>query len=116
LVRNLLKARKVPRWRWILLIAIVSDAIGFGLALIPPAQWLLDAATAFALLIAMGFRWPLLLALGVEVVPVLQVFPAWTLVVLAMAAAEKGQPIKGTTTPGTEPKELESNSSSATRK
>jgi hypothetical protein len=36
----------------------------------------------------LGFRWPLLAALVTEAVPGLQLFPAWTLVVLALAATE----------------------------
>jgi hypothetical protein len=78
-------AWKHPRWRWALLIAVVSDAVGFGVALLPPIQWLLDATTAAALLLALGFRWQLLMALAVEVVPAVQLFPAWTLAVLAMS-------------------------------
>ena len=74
-----------PRWRRALIIAAISDALGFGVVLLAPAQWLLDAVTAAALLLALGFRWPLLVALAIEVVPGLELFPAWTLVVLAMA-------------------------------
>lgn len=86
LLRNVMTAWRLPRWRWALLIAVVSDAMGFALALLPLAQWLLDAVTAAALLMALGFRWQLLVALAVEVVPALELFPAWTLVVLAMSA------------------------------
>jgi hypothetical protein len=75
--------------RWALLIALVSDALGFGVALFPPLQWLLDAVTAIALLMVLGFRWPLLIALAIEVIPAIELFPAWTLVVLAMMASEK---------------------------
>ena len=79
-------AWKFPRWRWALLIAVVSDALGFGAVLFPPVEWLLDAVTAAALLLAIGFRWQLFLALAIEVVPALQLFPAWTLAVLAMSS------------------------------
>jgi len=89
-------AWKHPRWRWALLIALVSDAMGFGVALLPPIQWVLDVVTAAALLLALGFRWQLLMALAVEVVPAVQLFPAWTLAVLAMSItnqpAEKADP------------------------
>jgi len=77
--------------RWALLIALVSDALGFGVVLFPPLQWLLDAVTAAALLMVLGFRWPLMVALAVEVIPAIQLFPAWTLVVMAMAASENRQ-------------------------
>jgi uncharacterized membrane protein YbhN (UPF0104 family) len=86
LVQNFLTTWKLPRWRWALLIAVASDALAFAVVLLPPLQWVLDAVTAAALLIALGFRWPLFMALAVEVVPVLQLFPAWTLAVLAMSA------------------------------
>ncbi len=88
LVHNFLMAWKFPRWRWALLTAVLSDALGFGVVLLPPVQWLLDAATAVVLFAVLGFRWPLLSALAVEAVPALQLFPAWTLVVVALAGTE----------------------------
>jgi hypothetical protein len=42
------------------------------------------------LLFTLGFRWQLFIALAVEVVPALELFPAWTLVVLALLAAYQG--------------------------
>ena len=88
LIRSVAIALKSPRWRWALLIAVVSDALGFGLGLIPPIQWFVDAVTVLALLRVIGFSWPLLGALAVEAVPFLEVFPMWTLVVLVMAARD----------------------------
>jgi hypothetical protein len=87
-VRNLQFAWKSPSWRRALLIAIISDALGFGVVLFPPVQWILDAVTAIALVIVLGFRWKLLIALAIEVIPAIQLFPAWTLVIAAMAAIE----------------------------
>lgn len=87
-IQNLKLAWKNPKMRWAILIAVVSDALGFGVVLFPPAQWFLDAVTAVALLLVLGYRWKLLVALAIEVVPAIQVFPAWTLVVLAIAATE----------------------------
>ncbi len=89
ITRGLKAALQTPRWRWALLIAVVSDAIGFGLGLIPPIQWFVDAVTVLALLRVIGFSWPLLGALALETVPFLEVFPMWTLVVLVMAARER---------------------------
>jgi hypothetical protein len=86
LTRNLMVAWKAPRWRAAFLTAVVSDALGFGVVLLPPVQWLLDAVTAVVLFAVLGFRWPLLSALAVEAVPGLELFPAWTLVVAALAA------------------------------
>jgi hypothetical protein len=65
---------------------MVSDILGFGVVLFPPVQWALDAFTAVLLLIVLGFRWQLLIALVIEAIPFLELFPAWTLVVMAMAA------------------------------
>lgn len=79
------------RWRRALLIAALSDALGFGVLLFPPVQWMLDAVTVVALVAVLGFRWPLLCALVIEAVPGLEVFPAWILVVAALAAAETRQ-------------------------
>lgn len=85
-LHGLQTAWKSPRWRWALLIAAASDALAFAVVLFPPAQWLLDAITALALLMILGFRWPLVTALAVEVVPAAALFPAWTLVVLLLPA------------------------------
>ena len=95
LIQNLLLVWKFPRWRWALLTAVLSDALGFGVVLFPPVQWLLDAVTAIVILVVLGFRWPLLVALAVEAVPGLQLFPAWTLAVLALAATETESSLAG---------------------
>jgi hypothetical protein len=46
LLRNLLHnfrlAWKFPRWRWAILTAVLSDALGFTVVLFPPMEWLLD--------------------------------------------------------------------------
>ncbi len=83
-----MKGFRSRRMLWALLIALVSDALGFGIVFFPPLQWILDAVTAAALLIVMGFRWPLLIALAVEAIPAFELFPAWTLVVISIAATE----------------------------
>lgn len=88
LVHQFLTAWKYPRWRWALVTAGLSDTVGFGVALIPPLQWLLDGVTAVVLFMVLGFRWSLLSALAIEAVPGLQLFPAWTLVVVALASTE----------------------------
>ena len=84
--RNFINTLKLPRWRWALFVAIASDTVGFAVVFFPLAQWLVDAITAIALLFIIGFRWPLLISLAVEVIPALELFPAWTLVVLALKA------------------------------
>ena len=101
LIQNFLMAWKFPRWRWALGIALLSDVLAFGVVLIPPAEWVLDAATAGVLFAILGPRWPLLGALAIEAVPALQLFPAWILVVAALASAEsrKSPPRPGTVEP-----------------
>ena len=96
LIHNFLLAWKFPRWRWALLAAVLSDALGFTVVPFPPMEWLLDGVTAVVLFAVLGFRWPLLVALATEAVPVLQLFPAWTLVVLALAATEAERSERGT--------------------
>lgn len=91
LLKNFINAWRLPRWRWALLIAIFADLVAFGLALLGPVLWIFDAVIAAALFAALGFRWSLLTALAIEVVPGLQLFPAWTLVVLALASTEKAR-------------------------
>jgi len=86
LAHNFITAWKIPRWRWALFIAVISDTLGFAVVFLPWVQWLLDGVTALALLIALGFRWQLFVALTIEVIPAVELFPAWTLVVLAMSA------------------------------
>ena len=88
LIHNFRLAWRFPRWRWALLTAVLSDALGFTVVQIPPMEWLLDGVTAIVLFAVLGFRWPLLAALATEAVPGLQLFPTWTLVVLALAATE----------------------------
>jgi hypothetical protein len=82
-------AWKSPKWRRALVIALISDAIGFLVLLMPPVQWAVDAVTAIVLLIVLGFRWSLFMALAIEVIPAIELFPAWTLWVLAVAATDK---------------------------
>lgn len=98
MIEGILKAFRTAwakrEWRAALMVAAASDALGYGLVLAPPLQWMLDAVTALALWALLGFRWPMLPALVIEVIPVVQLFPAWTLAVAAYAAAD------GAGTPG----------------
>lgn len=73
-----------------MVVAVLSDLIGFGLVLLPPAEWFLDAVTVVALFAALGFRWLLLPALVIEAIPGLQLFPTWTMVVAGLAATDSG--------------------------
>jgi len=92
LTQNVRTSLKSARWRGAFVVALLSDAVGFGVVLLPPVQWLVDAVTAALLFAVLGFRWSLLSALAIEVVPGLELFPAWTLVVTALAATD-GRPV-----------------------
>lgn len=78
-------------------IAALSDAISIPAELAPPLQWTVDGLTAFALFAVLGWRWTLLPVLAVEAVPVLGLFPTWTLAVSALIATTP------TSKPGTSP-------------
>jgi hypothetical protein len=53
-----------------------------------PFEIALDAVTALAILLAVGFQWRLLIALVAELVPGLDMFPTWTAVVLSLRSEE----------------------------
>jgi hypothetical protein len=89
IIKNFRSTLKSPRWRWALIISIVSDVLGFTIVSLPPFLWILDGFTALFIFAVLGFRWKLFTALIIEAIPALQLFPAWTLVILAMAATEK---------------------------
>ena len=93
LLRNLWAARKRPRWWLAMAVALASDALSFGLELLTlglgePAQLAVDFGTALVLALILGWRWSLLLPLGVEAVPALALFPTWALAVAALAATD----------------------------
>ena len=44
----------------------------------------LDAVVAVALVATLGFKWRILLALGIELIPGIALFPSWTAVVLTL--------------------------------
>lgn len=73
-------------------IAVVSDALSIGFQLMLPMQLTLDIATALLLFIVLGWRWPLLLGLVMEAIPGVAIFPAWVLVVSAIAALGQARP------------------------
>jgi hypothetical protein len=73
-------------------IAIVADAVQLVLAplfvegALSPLDDALDVAVALLLTVTLGWRWRTLLALGVELVPGLALFPTWTAMVATLAA------------------------------
>jgi hypothetical protein len=72
------------RFALALVVAGVSDAVAFAVALIPPAQIALDFATALVLFFILGRRWALLPGLAAEAIPGMGIFPVWILVVLSI--------------------------------
>lgn len=73
-------------------VAVVSDAISFWLALVPPAQWAVDVGTALLLFSILGWQWLILPGLLLEAIPGVYVFPAWVLVVAAVAVYGTARP------------------------
>jgi hypothetical protein len=76
-----------------LVIAAAADALQIGLfplfveGAASPLDDALDAVTAVLLLIVLGFRWRLALALAAELVPGVALFPNWTAVVISVPSA-----------------------------
>ena len=94
------------RKRVALAIAVLADAAQLGLAPVfaPGAVSIpddvLDVVVALGLLAAVGFRWRLVLALAMELVPGLALFPSWTAFVATLPAAAPpqlpaGAPVSG---------------------
>lgn len=99
---NLKAAWAQPKWRAALIVAALSDALGFGLAVTGPFQVAGDLVTAVVLFVVLGFRWPLFVPLVTESIPGVALFPAWILFVGSMAALN-GQPKEAPKTAGTPP-------------
>jgi hypothetical protein len=77
-----------------LIVASVADLIQLALAplfvegALSPFDFALDVVTAIALMQMLGWRWRTALALGLELVPGLAVFPTWTAMVATLPVAE----------------------------
>jgi hypothetical protein len=66
-------------------VATISDAVSFGLTLVPPVQWGIDLVTALLLYLLLGRKWAILPGLIAEAIPGLSIFPFWLLVVGSIA-------------------------------
>ena len=80
---------KRPSWTRLGLafaVAAVSDVLAFWVEFVPPAQWALDAGTAFVLFLILGRRWALVPGLLAEAIPGMGIFPVWVLVVASIVA------------------------------
>jgi hypothetical protein len=77
-----------------LAIALAADVLQLGLAplfvegALSPLADALDLVVVVALVLTLGWRWRTVLALGVELVPGLALFPSWTAVVATLPTAE----------------------------
>lgn len=69
-----------------LAVAGVADLLSVWCEIALPLEWLLDLTTAGVLFGILGWRWFLLPALIAEAIPGIAIFPAWVLVVFAVAA------------------------------
>jgi hypothetical protein len=76
-----------------LAIAAVADLAQLALAplfvegALSPLDDALDAVVALALLFTVGWRWRIALALGLELVPGMALFPSWTALVATLPTA-----------------------------
>jgi hypothetical protein len=100
--RSLAVATKRPltrgRRRAAIAVAAVADLVQIAFApafvegaLLPP-DIILDAVTAIAILIIVGFHWRLAFALAMELVPAVDLFPTWTALVLSLPVDEAQKP------------------------
>jgi hypothetical protein len=71
--------------QWFFFPAVVEGAAS-------PFEIALDAITALAILVVVGFQWRLAIALVAELVPGLDMFPTWTLVVLSLTTTPAAPP------------------------
>jgi hypothetical protein len=99
-IRRFFAVWKLPRWRAAMVLAVISDAISFGLAFTGPFEVAADLITALALFAILGFRWPLFIPLVVEAIPGVAVFPTWVVAIGAMAAADAAAKPSDPSTPG----------------
>lgn len=90
--------RKRYSWKTLalaLIVAGISDAISFAVALVLPVQWAIDAATAVLLFFILGRRRAILPGLIAEAIPGVGIFPVWVLVVVSIILYDDIVKIKG---------------------
>ncbi len=79
-----------PRKIVALLVAGLADLLQLVLfpmfieGALSPFDWVVDTAVVLVLSLVLGFKWRLLLGLGLELVPGLDLFPTWTALVLSI--------------------------------
>ncbi|HXC63517.1 MAG TPA: hypothetical protein VNZ67_04120 [bacterium] len=67
-----------------MVVAAGSDALSFADEMFLPLQLAVDFTTALLLWAVLGFSWPLLLALVIEAIPGIALFPTWVVAVGAL--------------------------------
>jgi hypothetical protein len=86
------KPVSVKRKRLALVLAGLADLVQLVFfpatseGVLSPYNDAIDVAAAIAILVVLGFRWRLLLALALELVPFAAMFPSWTAVVATIPA------------------------------
>ncbi len=91
---SLLQTGQPSRGRQIiaLIVAILADGLHyfawplFFAGGISPFEWAEDLIVTVILLIILGFRWELIAAFGLELVPFIDMFPTWTAFMLYIMA------------------------------
>lgn len=78
-------------------LGVIADAAQGGLfAGMPALSWIpsdaLDIVVGITLVALLGFRWRFVLALAIELVPGVQLFPSWTAFVLSLPTVEQATP------------------------
>lgn len=82
-----------PRKIVALLVAGLADLLQLVLfpmfveGALSPLDWAVDGVIVVALTLVLGFKWRILLGLGVELIPGLDLFPTWTALVLSIPSA-----------------------------
>ena len=93
--RSQMSPAAVPasRKRIAIAIALLADAAQGGMFVEMPAlSWLpadaLDILVGIAFLLLLGFRWRILFAMGLEMIPGAQLFPSWTAFIISLPTIE----------------------------
>jgi hypothetical protein len=73
-------------------VAGLSDTISLWTNFLTPVQLVVDALTAVALFMILGWRWVFLPALIMEAMPGVAIFPLWVLVVGSVAVMGTARP------------------------
>ena len=88
-----------------LAIGALADAIQIGLfpaffeGVLSIPDDVLDVVVAVLLLVTLGWRWRIVAALAVELIPGIALFPSWTAFVMTMPAARPAEPLPGPPAP-----------------